>query len=321
MPVTSLRKVDIDTGERLLALLGSSEIRVRNEFLRAIQNVKSQTTLDEITRLLEQGLIDQAIALTASIPLIVSNAVNNTVVRTGDSTAKEISTTTELIVTFDQTNNRAVNLMRNNRLRLVREFTAGQREATRSALIQGVQGGLNPRQVAKEFRNSIGLTERQVSAVNNYRRLLESNSSESLNRRLRDRRFDRTVQRAIDSNEPLTNTQVNRMVDRYRQRFIKHRSEVIARTESLTAVHEANEAMYQQAFDEEALDPATITREWITAGDDRVRDSHEGMDGQRRKEGEPFITSFGNQLQFPGDRNAPASETIQCRCVVSRIIS
>lgn len=321
MPMQSLIKVDVDSKDRLIRLLSSAEIQIQNDFLQAIKNVKEQSRIDEITRLLEQGSIDQALALTASIPLVLANAVNSNVVTTGNSTARVISDVSSVIITFDQTNDRAVSLMRQNRLRLIREFTSSQRELISSALIRGLQQGSNPRAIARDFRNSIGLTSRQNASVDNYRRLLENNSSQALTRTLRDRRSDRSIRRSIDLDEPLSTSRINSMVNRYRQRFITHRSEVIARTEALSVVNEANEIMYEQAFDEGVLDAGTITKEWITAGDSRVRESHNGMDGQIRNEGEDFISDAGNSLRFPGDRNAPGSEIIQCRCVVSRRIN
>jgi len=54
--------------------------------------------------------------------------------------------------------------------------------------------------------------------------------------------------------------------------------------------------------------------EWITAGFG-VRDSHISMDGQVRKLGEKFISGAGNSLLHPHDPNAPAGESVNCRCV------
>jgi len=50
---------------------------------------------------------------------------------------------------------------------------------------------------------------------------------------------------------------------------------------------------------------------WKTAGDERVRDSHDEMDGEITKVG----NIFSNQMLYPGDRNAPLEEWINCRCI------
>lgn len=49
---------------------------------------------------------------------------------------------------------------------------------------------------------------------------------------------------------------------------------------------------------------------WETAHDDRVRDSHADIDGEIVRLGDPF----SNGLLYPGDRNGPLEEIIQCRC-------
>lgn len=111
--------------------------------------------------------------------------------------------------------------------------------------------------------------------------------------------------------------QINRMVQRYAERMLAYRSRVIARTEALWAVNAGNDNMYRQAIERGQLEIGNIVRQWNTARDNRVRDSHVGMNGQRRGLNEAFVSGFGNELRYPGDRNAPAFETIQCRCVVS----
>ena len=49
---------------------------------------------------------------------------------------------------------------------------------------------------------------------------------------LRDHRFDATIRRAQREVVPLSQDRIEKMLGRYRERFIKYRAEVIARTES-----------------------------------------------------------------------------------------
>ena len=172
------------------------------------------------------------------------------------------------------------------------------------------------------FRQSVGLTQRQVASVNNFRRLLTDAredglpSRQALNRALRDGRFDRTILRAIREDRPLTNQQVERMVTRYRERYVQYRSEVIARTEAWRAVNQGTEEMYQQAVDAGQIRPEQMTRTWVTARDERVRSSHARLNGEQRGYNETWQGDNG-ELRYPGDPLAPASETVQCRCRIS----
>lgn len=228
----------------------------------------------------------------------------------------------EITVLFDQTNDRAAAEMKANTLWMVRQFSAEQRAATREALNEAIAAGANPREAARAFRNSIGLTRRQLRAVANFRRLLEANSSEALTRALRDKRFDSTLRRAASTGEPLTQAQIDRMVDRYYERMVKHRAEVIARTESLRSTHAGTQELYQQAIDAGQLRQGDVVRTWVTAKDERVRDfdtsstSHAIMDGQQVGVNQLFTSGAGNQALHPGAFGV-AEDDVQCRCAVT----
>lgn len=306
---------DQDDMERLVR---DMEPRVLEAFLRAVLIAQQENSLDELADLAVEGrlleFIDEAATAGAES---LADLVNTVIIESGQTVAGGMTEAFGAVVSFDQVNTRAVDIMRENRFRIVREFVDEQRLATRSALTDGIRRGLNPRAQARNFRNSIGLTAFQQQTVENFRRLLEQGSSEALQRQLRDRRFDPTVRRAVRGEIVLTEAQIDRMVGRYRERLVRFRSEVIARTESLRAVHEGTEEAFRQALVNGALDSESIVRTWHTARDTRVRDSHQTMNGQERPVGEAFISGTGNRLRFPGDIDAPASETIQCRCSVS----
>lgn len=53
---------------------------------------------------------------------------------------------------------------------------------------------------------------------------------------------------------------------------------------------------------------------WLTAGDDRVRETHVDANRQTVPVGQPFQVG-GSLLQYPGDPAGSDDETIQCRCV------
>lgn len=46
------------------------------------------------------------------------------------------------------------------------------------------------------------------------------------------------------------------------------------------------------------------------------RDTHISLNGKKAMQGDAFVTSAGNSLRFPGDPSAPASEVINCHCVL-----
>lgn len=310
---------DLFTRDDVERLLGSAERKVARQILDVLALVRSEIDIDEIAQLLTLGRVEQAATYAVAAAGRFSTAIRDEAYL---AAAQEMADRLEagltgVIIDFDTTNERAVNRMRATRLRLVQNFDADQRAMVREVFTQAVRDGLNPNDSARRIRDSIGLTERQARAVDNFRRLLREGSSEALRRELRDKRFDRTVARSIRDGEALTEDQINRMVGRYEDRYRQYRSRVIARTETLRAVHEGAEDMIDQAIEDGDVDSEEIVREWITARDERVRFSHSFMDGQQRTQGEPFISGDGNELMYPGDFGAPAADTIQCRCVVT----
>lgn len=312
-----------DPASRIERVLRGQEARMRRAFDTAVNIIRDETTLERLADLLERGLFEEALAgLELAAQALAAQQAESLIAAARD-TAQFLSTAALTVtVSFDVSNTRAVRIMQENRLALVREFSDAQRAATREALTQGILDGANPREQARRFRESIGLTQRQTQSVNNFRRLLTAArqdglpSREALDRALRDRRFDRSILRAIRDNEPLTGGQVDTMVGRYEARLRRHRSEVIARTEALRAVHQGTEEMYRQAIDAGQIRPEQLSRTWVTAQDERVRDSHQRLNGEVRAFGEVWEAE-GGVLRFPGDPAAPASETIQCRCVLS----
>lgn len=298
------------------------EPQFRAEVLAVIRTIQDRYTLGQLSDLIQSGRVEEAMRFVEVAARRLGAAWQGTYQSAGAETALAVNRSIgSFAVSFDMTNTRAITAARANQIRLVREFSTEQRRATRQALLEGITRGANPIEQARNFRDSIGLTSYQERAVANYRRALEMGSSQALERQLRDRRFDRTVARAIEGEAPLSRGQIDTMVERYRERYVKYRSEVIARTESMSAAAEGARESYIQAVESGDLSPQRVTRTWNTAGDKRVRDSHETMDGQTVGYDEPFTTGSGHRVRYPGDPAAPPEERIQCRCSVSTRIA
>ena len=302
---------------RLEVVIGQMDRQLQRLWRQMLDRIGERLDLSRLADLLEAGQLEVALAEARSMAAGFASGVSASYLTGAQTASQYIGTRLSRFVRFDSVHELAVQHMRQNELRLVAGIVQEQRNVINAALTDGLRRGINPRETAREIRVSLGLTQRQFQAVQNYRRLLESGDTGALYRTLRDRRFDRTVRRAIKDGEPLSPSQIERMVSRYRERALKHRAEVIARTESLRSVHEGTQAAFQQAIAAGTLSKDQLMQRWVTARDSRVRDSHDGMHGQIRPMGEPFVTDFGNLLRYPGDSLAPASETIQCRCAVA----
>jgi len=82
-----------------------------------------------------------------------------------------------------------------------------------------------------------------------------------------------------------------------------------------------------RAFEKASLDKGMEAQElgiemqkmWVSAIDDRTRESHRAADGQTVPLNQPFIVQ-GEQLMYPGDFAGSASNVIHCRCTSINII-
>lgn len=312
-----------DPVSRIESLIEFQAKQFRRAFEDAVRYVRDSKTLEQIADLLASGRFEEAVAAVDVAGASLGNAYGAALSDSAQKTAAWMNTALNTFVTFDQTNTRAVRRMQENQLRLIREFSQDQRNMLRSVMSDGVRRGLNPNDQAVLFRQSIGLTYNQQRHVENYRRQLESigrtggaTLSDLTSRALHDTGNNARLATAMRDAKPLTQKQIDAMVDKYRQNYIAYRSRVIARTEALRSVHEATEEMYLQAIESGGLESDKLERKWVTARDERVRSTHGVLNGQKRPIGEPWTTANG-RIYHPGDPKAPAAETVQCRCVLT----
>ena len=92
----------------------------------------------------------------------------------------------------------------------------------------------------------------------------------------------------------------------------KWRSRVIARTETANA---SSYASFERAKQLDLGDD--IRGKWMTVGDHRTRESHQAVHGQTKKLGDNFkVNGYNMKRPLDGSQGAPASEIVNCRCVL-----
>lgn len=234
---------------------------------------------------------------------------------------------------FDPGNQRAASWIQRHGANLITGLWQGERDRARAHLADGMAKGLHPRAVALDLVGRInrvsgvreggmlGLSGPQSAALQAAKAELASADpaglSNYLTRGRRDRRFDKTVTKALREGKAIDPATAKTMATRYSASMLKLRGEVIARTEGLPAIRAAKREAYQQLIDDGRVDGQSIVRGWHTIKDGRQRDSHGAMDGQTvRGLDMPFQTPTGAALLYPGDQSlgAGAEETISCRC-------
>lgn len=324
--------------QRLNDLLEPYSDAMRAAFLASISDVVSNASIDVAIRALEQGNIDAAVSA-----LNISRAAFNPVDQafggsfnaggTASASALSASAGQGVVIRFDGRNPIAEQWLAEYSGQLIKSITDDQLLMARNHMRESLMAGAGPRSVITDLVGAVdkrtrartggllGLTDFQAQLVRNAERQLRSGLTADLRaylaRELRDKRYDRSVLRAIRTGEPLEPDLIARIMQSYKNRFLAYRAETIARTETMTALHQAQYLAARQALLQNPdIKPHMIRRVWRTAMDKAVRDSHSDMEGQTVGLEESFTSGKGVPLRFPGDPDAPADERINCRCDV-----
>jgi hypothetical protein len=325
---------------KINALLDEHGPLIQAAFMASIADIKSQITLKLLVQRLERGDIAgalDALNLERSAFSRVENAIAQAYNAGGSAMTGNMPTLRDqsgarIVVRFDARNQHAEEWLRTHSSQLVSRIIEDQRTAIQGMLHAGLSQGQNLTKTALDIvgrvnRASgrrdgglIGLTGQQSDFVASARSELSSGDPAMLRNYLgrtrRDKRFDRAVMKAINGGKLDTST-IDQIIGRYSDRLLQLRGEMLARTETLTAVHAAKHEGFRQGLDKTNYPPEAVTRVWRSAGDSKVRHTHAGMNGQVVQGLEtPFVSPSGAMLRYPGDTGmgAGADEVIGCRC-------
>jgi len=305
--------------KRLLELI---EKHLGKGYLEIADWIRDQNSLSDIEARIASGDYFGAIGKIEDAAAKLAATIHQTYVTAGRTEAEWMDGKPALadkLIRFDETNEHTVRRAKENEYKLVTGYVQEQREKTRAVLTEGLARGANPREMARDLRDGLGLTPNQDQHVRNYRRSLEqADWSRALGYELSDDRTDRTVTRLQRDGGGMTSRQVDEAVNRYRTNYVNHRAEVIARTEGLRAANEGSAELMRQAVDRGDVEAEMLITMWH-AGPATLdaRGDHQALDGQTIRHGEKFTLPDGTQMAHPGDPAGGAKHNANCRCTVS----
>lgn len=326
--------------DRIEDLMKTWEPRIRAAFLEAIKTIRDGVVLADLVKMLQRRDIEGALKVVGIDPArfrSLTLALEQGYEAGGVDATLQIKPQmgplgVRIGAVFDVKAPSAETWLRDYTASLITQITDDQRVAIRQILAP-LQSGADPmltgdtpqklaldlvgrinRATGHREGGLIGLTSQQAQWADNYEAELAGvPKADALTRTLRDRRFDRAVRKAIDTQTPLPADTRDAMVAAYRNRTLAYRANVIALNEASTIMHQSQVEAWDQAIARGAAKADQVRRFWVTAGDDRVRPTHAAVPGMN-KAGvglhEPFATPKGPALQ-PGWAFDPG-----CRCRV-----
>jgi len=330
----------INRSRELLKLIDQFAPIIAKGFRAAIADIADGAILNEIIEAIKAGDIVRAVRATgmseaAYRPLsaAIEQAFETGGVMVAGTFPKLQSRGVRTEFRFDIRNSRAEAWLRDHSSTMVTRITNEQTNNIRNLITEGMRAGENPRLVALDLVGRIdpqtgrrtggviGLSGPQERYVARARAELADPETASnwFNRERRDKRFDATVQKSIDSGVALDRDTITKLTGNYSNSLLKLRGETIGRTEALTSLNKSQDEAFRQAVDQGSIKQSAVKRIWDSTGNDgRTRHSHLEMEGQTVGLDEPFVTPSGQRLMFPGDTGLGAGpeETINCRCRV-----
>jgi hypothetical protein len=284
--------------------------------LRAFQILRDTLAPTELARIIRAGDIDVVFRDALSNP-VLDRAFAPFGERLRSATEKQFKYFTRDLpkagkvdgvvgVSFDVLNPKVIDAIRALDTKVIQNLQDDVRETVRAYVENGLRDGASPIEIARGLRNVIGLSPTQQEAVRNFRRMLEAGDRTALKRTLRDKRFDKTLERALGADgEGLTAPRVEAMTNAYRRKMLAFNAETNARTASLDAMKLGQRLSWQDAADNGIVDGDRLMKRWVGVMDDRERPEHVEMEGEEVA----FDELFSNGEMVPGD------STYNCRCV------
>jgi len=254
--------------------------KIRRRFREAADKLTDYDE-QELVDALQRGDLNRALFILniqdfPALFLTVSPEITALAIRAVEITLANLATR-RVQVDIVRVNPRAVAWARRYSSKLVVEIGDTTREALRTIIADGLQAGNNPRVIARDIRQVIGLNTQRAKAVQNYRTRLEAAGEKGIERK----------------------------VERHAAKQLRDRAETIARTEAINSVSAARYIAMDTAYDLGQL-PRSVKRKWIPAANACPKVCAP-MRGQVVGMKEDFIAGDGRRIKHPGAH-------VLCRC-------
>lgn len=309
--------------------LAGLEPAVRKAMIEAVQRHGAAVNFSALVELIDAGRISDAVEmlrLPDAWASPISEAVRAAFV-TGGQTVGELLTVALRAKFGFGMNPRASAWASAMSSRLIQDVNQNLPEV-QGYIAQAVDKGIPAKSVALDIVGRIdrvtqrrtggllGLNAQQTRWAASARVELASLDSNYFTRKLRDKRFDSTIARAIREGRPLKQADINRIAARYNDRLLKDRGNTIARTETLNALRAGQNEGFLQLVEAGLADEVEVG--WLATADGRTRDSHVALNGSKITLGQSFVSpATGALIDYPGDTShgAHGEDVIKCRCV------
>lgn len=308
------------TAARLFdAIARSMENAVRISFTRGLTTFKKRINTDEIERHFESGN-EEAIFETIPFDRMAedigySEAVKTATLRAGKLSLRRLKPQRKTL-RFDTKNPRIDRDIARNTGQKIVQISEEARRSVANTVKLSFNQGMNPKQAAKLIEESVGLTEKQTTAIarsqvkqraerDQLRGALARLDSEGKGQSL-------TAMNARAKLRNLTDEKIEKRAIKMSEKMQKNRARSIARTEMTRAVNAGQMEVWQQGVEDGLIDRNEAKKQWITVNDADRSDICTTLDRKIVGLDENFfVTQTGESVPYPpAHPNCRSSVTI-----------
>lgn len=266
-----------------------SEPEIAKALLRALQILRDSMSETEFARVIQSGNVEAFIADAlaqenldrAFIPFRrkIREAVDSHVRYFAKSLPGQGKIDGVIAVEFNVLNPRVIDAIRDLDTRVVQAVAPDARAVLRATVEQGLRDGKNPRAIARQAREGIGMAPYQQANL---------------------------AKRQAEWSHTLSPDQVEKRAASYTKAAVKINAETNARTASLDAMKEGQRLSWIDAKDKGVIPAgARMTKTWRGVLDTRERPEHRALEG----------VTVDFESPYPNGEMTPGSSTFNCRCV------
>jgi len=259
-----------------------------DDLMEAFHALAGELDVQAVVAALERGDLAAAVAVVDRLPATEAfedarQTMRAALLTVGDAAAAELAEVLGEPLSFELLNPAALQELEQFGAGMVTNVTDETIEALRRLLVAGYDQGYTPQEIARQMRDSLGLTTAQVEQ---RKRLYEQWLAEGMS--------------VEDANAKL---------ERWVKKKIKERAEIIATNELKYAGNRGQEMLWEAAQQGGLLPKENVKRKWILTNDEHLCRLCGAMVGERALTniGEPWETDKG-AVYTPQDIH------VRCRC-------
>lgn len=323
--------------ERLAELLTRYSDQLEAAFLEAVADLRNGIQIRMLVEALDRQDIDAAIQALNLEPAAYSQfrlVMRDTLAAAGSlqSTFIPQPPGARVLFRFDVADPAAEAVIRRVTGDRITNIVEQDKLAARAAILAGFELGQGPNRIALDIAGRMGPGHNQRQGgivglsvpfqghVDAMRARLASGEPDEMVKVFamtrRDKRFDATIQKAINAGKPVAQADLDRIVGRYSDRLLALRGENIGRTETGMAVMQGRMESFRQGLGKTGYTEAAVTRKWRHGGGGlEPRILHVQMNNVTvRGLDQPFILPDGTMMMHPLDPAGGAEHVVNCTC-------